>query len=252
MRLRRIAAPIGFAAALLALVSSAAHAEKVLRASLNTELTVLDPIATTINATRVFAYLVWDKLVGMDNEGRYHPQMLEGWQIGDDRLTYTFKLRDGLKWSDGTPVTAEDCVASIKRWAKREPLGKRMMEAARGTQAGRREDLRPAARQAVRVCHRGARQTGQHDPGHDAGADREQRTRQGYHRNRRLRPVHLPAQRGMATGRPRRYSTATRTTGRAPNRRTGSPAASSSRWTGWNWSACRTSRCASRRCRPAK
>jgi len=129
--LRRIAAPIGFAAALLALAPSAAQAEKVLRASLNTELTVLDPIATTINATRVFAYLVWDQLVGMDNEGRYHPQMLEGWQIGDDRLTYTFKLRDGLEWSDGTPVTAEDCVASIKRWAKREPLGKRMMEAAR-------------------------------------------------------------------------------------------------------------------------
>ena len=143
MRLRRIAAPIGFAAALLALVSSAAQAEKVLRASLNTELTVLDPIATTINATRVFAYLVWDQLVGIGQRGRYHPQMLEGWQIGDDRLTYTFKLRDGLKWSDGTPVTAEDCVASIKRWAKREPLGKRMMEAARGTQ--RRSTRRPSS-----------------------------------------------------------------------------------------------------------
>src|ERR1700740_2693478 len=94
-----------------------ARAETALRGSLNTELQVLDPIVTTINATRVFAYLVFDELIGIDNEGQYHPQMLDSWQISDDRLTYAFKLRDGLKWSDGTPVTAEDCVESIKRWA---------------------------------------------------------------------------------------------------------------------------------------
>ena len=33
-----------------------------------------------------------------------------------DKLTWTFTLRDGLEWHDGKPVTAEDCVASIKRW----------------------------------------------------------------------------------------------------------------------------------------
>ncbi|MBV9824621.1 MAG: ABC transporter substrate-binding protein [Alphaproteobacteria bacterium] len=116
------------------LYASGARAENVIRASLNTELTVLDPIVSTINATRVFAYLVFDELIGIDNEGHYHPQMLEGWQISDDRLTYTFKLRDGLKWSDGTPVTAEDCVASIKRWGKRESLGKQLMAATRDMQ----------------------------------------------------------------------------------------------------------------------
>jgi len=41
-----------------------------------------------------------------------------GLEISDDKLTYTFTLRDGLKWHDGTPVTAEDCVASLKRWGK--------------------------------------------------------------------------------------------------------------------------------------
>jgi peptide/nickel transport system substrate-binding protein len=117
----------------LALGAASAHPAKsepqVLRVSLNTELQLLDPIVTTINATRVFAYMIFDMLVGIDNEGHYHPQMLEGWQISDDRLNYTFRLRDGLLWSDGAPVTAEDCVASIRRWAKRESFGMQLMRA---------------------------------------------------------------------------------------------------------------------------
>lgn len=103
--------------------------EKVLKVSLSTELQILDPIVTRINSARVFAYLVYDTLVGMDSQGNFKPQMLDKWEISADRLTYTFTLRDGLEFSDGTPVTGEDCVASIERWAKREPFGGVMMEA---------------------------------------------------------------------------------------------------------------------------
>src|SRR5258708_39619049 len=53
--------------------------------------------------------------------------MREGRQIRDDKLTYPFKLRDGLLWSDGKPVTAADCVASIKRWGKRDAFAKNLM-----------------------------------------------------------------------------------------------------------------------------
>jgi len=102
-----------------------------LRVSLNTELQVLDPIVTTINSARVFAYLVFDTLVSIDSQGRFHPQMLEGWEVSPDRLTWRFALRDGLEFHDGTPVTAEDCVASIRRWARREAFGAAMMDAAR-------------------------------------------------------------------------------------------------------------------------
>src|SRR6266550_3970453 len=42
-------------------------------------------------------------------------------------ITWTFGLRDGLKWHDGDAVTAEDCVASLKRWSMRDPLGKMLM-----------------------------------------------------------------------------------------------------------------------------
>jgi peptide/nickel transport system substrate-binding protein len=102
---------------------------RTLRASLNTELQFLDPIYSTINATRVFAYIVFDTLVGIDNKGKYHPQMLESWQVSADHLTYTFRIRDGLTWSDGTNVMAEDCIASIRRWAKRESFGAHLVDA---------------------------------------------------------------------------------------------------------------------------
>jgi peptide/nickel transport system substrate-binding protein len=121
--------PVALAAALAVAALSAQAQDRVLRVSLNTELQVLDPIVTTINATRVFAYMVFDTLVGVDAEGTYRPQMLEGWEVSEDRLTWRFRLRDGLEWHDGTPVTAEDCVASLRRWAKREPLGMQLMAA---------------------------------------------------------------------------------------------------------------------------
>src|ERR1700730_13616252 len=50
------------------------------------------------------------------------------WKVSDDKLTYTFTLRDGLKWHDGAPVTAEECVASLKRWGKNENMGQKLMD----------------------------------------------------------------------------------------------------------------------------
>ncbi len=129
-RLARVIAPVSLAIA--AMAGSASAEERVLRVSLNTELQVLDPIVTTINATRVFSYLVFDQLFAIDGEGNYRPQMVESYTVSDDRLTYTFRLREGLEFSDGNPVTAEDVVASIRRWAQREALGVQIMRQAEG------------------------------------------------------------------------------------------------------------------------
>ena len=52
--------------------------------------------------------------------------MVDSWTTSDDGLTWTFKLRDGLEWHDGTPVTSEDCVASLKRWAARDSMGQKL------------------------------------------------------------------------------------------------------------------------------
>jgi peptide/nickel transport system substrate-binding protein len=146
MKLLRLAGVCALAAMTIGAPDARAQG-KVLKVSLSTELQILDPIVTRINSARVFAYLAFDTLVGMDSAGNFKPQMLERWQVSDDRLTWTFTLREGLAFSDGTPVTSEDCIASIERWAKRDPFGGAMMDAV--------TELRPVdARQFVMQLRR--------------------------------------------------------------------------------------------------
>jgi peptide/nickel transport system substrate-binding protein len=65
-----------------------------------------------------------DTLFAMDQAGRIQPQMVGAYNVSDDKLTYTFTLRDGLAFHDGAPVTATDVVASLKRWAPKDVLGR--------------------------------------------------------------------------------------------------------------------------------
>ncbi|CAN5392047.1 ABC transporter substrate-binding protein [soil metagenome] len=100
---------------------------KTLTAVMHSDLRVLDPIITTAYITRDHGYMVYDTLLAMDSDFKIQPQMAD-WKVSDDKLTYTFTLRDGLKWHDGQPVTAEDCVASLKRWGARDSMGQKLME----------------------------------------------------------------------------------------------------------------------------
>jgi peptide/nickel transport system substrate-binding protein len=114
---------------LLLLVAPAWADDSTLRVVMNIELQVLDPQVTTATVTRAFGYMVYDTLIAMDQQGKFHPQMLEKWAVSDDRLTWTFTLRPGLAWHDGSPVTSDDCVASLRRWAVYDGFGKRLMAA---------------------------------------------------------------------------------------------------------------------------
>ena len=119
-------------AAALLLAPSAGWAEsaaKTLRFIPQADLRSIDPIWTTAYVTRNFGYLVFDTLFALDKDFKPQPQMVESWTVSDDKLTYKFTLRDGLKWHDGQPVRAADCIASIERWAKRDQFGQKMMEA---------------------------------------------------------------------------------------------------------------------------
>ena len=71
--------------------------------------------------------MVWDTLFALDEKLQVKPQMVDKWDVSPDKLTWTFTLRDGLEWNDGTPVTAEDCIASIKRWGARDSMGQKML-----------------------------------------------------------------------------------------------------------------------------
>ncbi|MCX8118707.1 MAG: ABC transporter substrate-binding protein [Desulfobacterota bacterium] len=90
-------------------------------------LRVLDPIVTTAHIVRNHGYMIYDTLLGTDAHGKIQPQMVEKWTVSADGKTYTFTLRSGLKWHDGLPVKAEDCVASIKRFAEQDKMGQIMM-----------------------------------------------------------------------------------------------------------------------------
>lgn len=85
-----------------------------------------DPIWSTTTVARNFGYMVWDTLYGWDETLVSKPQMCEGHEIADDGLTWRFRLREGLKFHDGTPVRAADCIASIQRWVKRDSFGLRV------------------------------------------------------------------------------------------------------------------------------
>src|SRR6195256_716067 len=108
------------------LTSQAIAAGKTLTAVMHSDLRVIDPGFTTAYITRDHGYMVYDTLLATDSSFKIQPQMAD-FKVSDDKLIYTFTLRDGLKWHDGAPVTAEDCVASLQRWGKRDGMGQKLM-----------------------------------------------------------------------------------------------------------------------------
>ncbi len=115
-------------AALAAVLPATAMAQGTLRVVQHGNLTVLDPIWTTAYVTRNHGYLIYDTLFSADAKYAVKPQMVDKYDISADKLTYTFTLRDGLEWHDGAPVTSEDCIASLNRWAKRDAMGLKLWD----------------------------------------------------------------------------------------------------------------------------
>src|SRR6478752_6907476 len=106
-----------------------AQAQKTLKFIPQADLRILDPITTTAYITRNHGYMIYDTLFATDAKFQIQPQMVDKYEISADKLTYTFTLRDGLKFHDGQPVKSADCIASIDRWSKRDALGQKLAEA---------------------------------------------------------------------------------------------------------------------------
>ena len=129
MALRRRTLLGGMAAGLAAPSLVRAQSAHTLRFVPFVDLSLLDPIATTATPTRNHAFMVFDTLFGIDAEYRARPQMVAGHVVEADGLVWRLTLRDGLRFHDGAPVLARDCVASIRRWVVRDPFGQALMEA---------------------------------------------------------------------------------------------------------------------------
>jgi peptide/nickel transport system substrate-binding protein len=115
------------AAAIAGAVSASALADSAFKAVVHADLKNIDPIWTTAYITRNHGYMIWDTLFATDEKFEIQPQMAESATVSEDGKTYTIKLRPGLKWHDGSPVTPDDCIASIARWGKKDGMGQQMM-----------------------------------------------------------------------------------------------------------------------------
>ena len=128
MTLKRSLAAIAVTAGFLgAFGVSAARAETVLTVVPHSNLAILDPIWTTAYMSRNHGYMIYDTLFGTDEASRIQPQMVEKWTVSKDKKVYDFKLRPGLEFHDGAPVTGEDVVASLARWGARDAMGGALM-----------------------------------------------------------------------------------------------------------------------------
>jgi peptide/nickel transport system substrate-binding protein len=125
---RRTLAAGAAALALLASAPALAQGTKTLKFVQAGNLTILDPIFTTAYVTRDHGYMIYDTLFSSDENNVVKPQMVDKHEVSADKTLWTFTLRDGLEWHDGKPVTAEDCVPSIKRWAARDSMGQKLMD----------------------------------------------------------------------------------------------------------------------------
>ena len=94
-----------------------------LRVTSEARLATLDVGFSGASATAKIAYHIWERLIERDQGLVPQSQMTDGWDISADQLTYTFVLRPGLKFHDGTVVKAGDVTASFKRMWPAQPGG---------------------------------------------------------------------------------------------------------------------------------
>ncbi len=83
--------------------------------ALSAEPNSLDPMAIAMMSTFTVTYAIYDNLVEANENGEYVESLAESYEISDDEMEYTFKLRQGVKFHNGTEMTADDVVYSINR-----------------------------------------------------------------------------------------------------------------------------------------
>ena len=66
--------------------------------------------------------LLYDTLLWKDGSGELLPWLAKSYKVSEDRLTHTFELREGVKFNDGRPLTADDVVFTFEYYAKNDPL----------------------------------------------------------------------------------------------------------------------------------
>ncbi len=190
---RKILLMLATIAAALSAALTAAAAQTTYKIVMHSDLKSFDPVWSGAYIVRNYGYMVYDVLFAMDEEFRVKPQMAESIRTSADGLTHTITLREGLTWHDGPPVTAEDCVASLKRWSARDPMGQKLADFLKEYRIIDARTFEIVLKEKFGPLLEFARQTERGRALHDAQARRRDRpvpTAQCLHR---LRPVHPQA-----------------------------------------------------------
>ena len=111
------------------LASPAVAQPKTLIVAPHAEPKVFDPHQTGVNITTMHAAMIYDQLFGWDEKMAAQPQAVGNHTVSPDKLTYTFTLRPGQVFHDGTPVTTKDVIATLTRTLKRDTQIQKLAEA---------------------------------------------------------------------------------------------------------------------------
>jgi peptide/nickel transport system substrate-binding protein len=112
--------------ALATLAAAPFASAQTFKVVMHSDVKALDPVWSGAYITRNHGYMLYDTLFALDENLQVKPQMVDKWETSPDGLTWTFTLRDGLEFHDGAPVTSEDVIASLKRWASRDSMGQKL------------------------------------------------------------------------------------------------------------------------------
>ena len=143
------------AAAVAMTARPASAAGKTIKYVRNGNLAQLDPIWTTAYVTRDHGYMIYDVLFALDAKLQVQPQMVDTWKVSDDKLTYTFVLRDGLK--DAPTVKTAIIGLGAKIEAVGADAGRDLRRGRLRRRRGRRTPPGPRCRAVRRVGGRGPR-----------------------------------------------------------------------------------------------
>ena len=95
--------------------ATASTGEKILSVQVGPDPETIDPaLNSAVDGGNMLLHS-FECLLALDENGQLVPGQAESWETSEDGLTWTFHLRDGLKWSDGSDLTANDFVYSWKR-----------------------------------------------------------------------------------------------------------------------------------------
>lgn len=145
--MRLLIAVFACAFAVLPALAQGRSDQDTLRIKTFGDLRSIDPFISPEYMARNHGYMVYDTLFALDHALVPRPQMVERYTRSPDGLNWTFVLRDGLAFHDGAAVTADDVIASLRRWAVRDGMGQQLLSRAAALEAVDPRTIRLALRE---------------------------------------------------------------------------------------------------------